>query len=107
MSIIPLEDNRSSHFPGKKPLLRENFSRTTGTADCLWRILLVRQRNLCRLNALCPPAPVLGSRAAHHRGRKGFDRVGRRSDCVSWLVGWPRKKPIKASIAEAQFSLAA
>jgi len=25
-----------------------------------------------------------------HRGRKGFDRVGRGSDCVSWLVGWPR-----------------
>jgi hypothetical protein len=42
-----------------------------------------------------------------HGGRKGFDRVGRGSDCVSWLVGWPRKKPIKASIAEAQFSLAA
>jgi len=24
------------------------------------------------------------------RGRTGFDRMARGSDCVSWLVGWPR-----------------
>jgi hypothetical protein len=49
-----------------------------------------------------------GQPAAHDpRGRTGFDRIAGGSDCVSWLVGWPRKKPIKASIAEAQFSLAA
>jgi len=23
-------------------------------------------------------------------GRTGFDRMARGSDCVSWLVGWPR-----------------
>jgi len=34
-------------------------------------------------------------RTTHHgqhnvRGRTGFDRMARGSDCVSWLVGWPR-----------------
>jgi hypothetical protein len=39
-----------------------------------------------------PPWPRGVGGFPHHksRGRTGFDRMARGSDCVSWLVGWPR-----------------
>jgi hypothetical protein len=42
-------------------------------------------------SAVCgrDPAPTL---TINSRGRTGIDRVARGFDCVSWLVGRPRKK---------------
>jgi hypothetical protein len=54
------------------------------------RGLVVHGRRPAAANVVCRPS---GSRPRGHsktRGRTGFDRMARGSDCVSWLVGWPR-----------------
>ena len=32
-----------------------------------------------------------------NRGRSGIDRINEDLGGMSWLIGWPRKKPVKKS----------